>query len=280
MQMARMTELFPPYAGNEPYLYLCFSEGSRKKAKSLLRRLYRRGVRVWYGTEASADRSARETMAERMLAASLMVVYLDESFRGDSAAKSRLLVCQRSGQRIVCLNTDGGDGGLSIGLHADAEEIRLGRNDGTAAEQALLHAKGFSQTLIGEPIPEKSSPVKRVAIALIAAALLLSACGALLWVLRRSKPVAPKEADTVAFSDDTVREAVRGALGGGAITEERLSTVTALLLPGDTLPDTLSDLLLLPALETVTLSQTAAKDVPDRPELSVYTILLYGGADE
>ena len=279
--MAKMTELFPPYAGNEPYLYLCFPEASGKKVKTLLRRLYRRGVRVWYGTEASADRSAREAMNGRMLGASLTVVYLDEAFRGDPAAKSRLLACQRSGQRIVCLNTDGGDSGLSIGLHADAEEIQLGRNDGAeAAEQALLRARGFSQTLIGEPILKKSSPVKRIAVLLIAAALLLAACGALIWLLRREKPIPPEEADTVAFSDAAVREAVRSALGGGVITEERLSDVVSLKLPGDALPDTLSDLLLLPALETVVLSQSAAKDVPDRPELAGYTIELYGGAGE
>lgn len=279
--MAKMTELFPPYDGNEPYLYLCFSDASGKKAKAFLRRLYRRGVRVWYGAEASADRAAREAMNARMLGAALTVVYLDDAFRGDPATKSRLLVCQRSGQRIVCLNTDGGDSGLSIGLHADAEEIRLGRNDGAEdMEQALLHAKGFSQALIGEPVHGKNSPVKRIAILLIAAALLLAASGALIWLLRREKPTPPETSDTVVFSDAVVREAVRSALGGGVITEERLSAVTYVMLPGETLPDTLSDLLLLPALETVALSQTAAKDAPDRPELAGFTIELYGGADE
>lgn len=280
-QMARMTELYPPYAGNEPYLHLCFSENSRKKAEALLRRLYRRGVRVWYEEQTAADRSAREAMNERMRGASLTVVYLDEAFRNDPAAKGRMLACQRSAQAIVCLNTDGGDSGLSIGLHANAEEIRLGRNDGAEdAEQALLHAKGFSQALIGEPVREKRSPIKRLAAALIAAAVLLSACGVFFWLMRREKPVPPEEGDTVVFSDETVREAVRSALGGGSLSEERLGAITTLRFIGDALPETLSDLALLPNLETVEISQTAAKNASQHPELSDYTVELFGGDSE
>lgn len=224
-------------------------------------------------------------MDARMLGASLTVVYLDEAFRSDPAAKGRMLACQRSAQTIVCMNTDGGDSGLSIGLHADAEEIRLGRNDGAEdAEQALLHAEGFSQALIGEPIRDKRSPVKRLAAALIAAAVLLSACGILFRLLRKEKPAPPEETETetdaVAFSDETVREAVRTALGGGVLTEERMNAVTVLRFDGGTLPDDLSDLAFLPSLETVELTQDAAAGVSRHPELFTYTLVLIGGASE
>ncbi len=272
---------YAPYTGNEPYLHLCFSKASGKKASALLRRLQARGVRVFFDTESGTDRNVRALMNERMLAATLTAVYLDEAFRNDPAAKSRLLACQRSGQKIVCLNTDGGDSGLSIGLHADAAEIRLPRGaQASDAEHALLHADGFSQDLIGVPIRDKRSPIKRLAAALIAAAILLSACGVLFWLLRRVIPSPPAETDTVVFSDETVRETVRSALGGGPLTEERLREITALRFSGDELPGTLSDLSLLPNLETVVLSQTAAKNASRYPELADYTVELFGGDSE
>ena len=82
------------------------------------------------------------------------------------------------------------------------------------------------------------------------------------------------------FADETIREAVRGALGGGPIAADRLGDVTVLRLPGDAIPADLSDLTLLPSLNTIELSQTAASGVSAHPELYAYTIELYGGASE
>ena len=221
-------------------------------------------------------------MQERMLKAALTVVWLDEHFRSDPIAKSRLLTCQRSGQRIVCLNTDGGDGALSIGLHADAVEIRLGRGaQASDAEHALLHADGFSQELIGEP-PAKSGRLYKVLTgAAIGTAAALLIAGGLWFFLRRPVQNQPQVwEDDVTFSDETVRESVRAAIGGGPITEDALGAVTVLRFPGDALPDDLSDLALLPALETIEITQSAAAGVSARPVLSDYTIELFGGASE
>ena len=282
--MTALEKSYPAYLGNEPYLHLCFSEKSSKKVLALLRRLRLRGVRVWYGAEASSDRSIREAMHERMVGAALTVIYLDEAFRSDPIAKSKLLACQREKHRMICLNTDGGDGGLSIGLHADACEVKLNRGaSAEEAERALLHADGFSQELIGTPEKPERKRVRILTIIVIIAAAALLTAGALYFLQHRNvtppeEPTVPT--DTVTIEDERIREAISNSLGGGLLTEENLQTVTVLRLEGDTLPDDLSALKLLPALETIELSQPAAGKASAYPELSGYTIELYGGASE
>ena len=282
-----MSRTVPPYTGEEPYLFLCFSEKSTDRVRDLLRRLPLRGVRVWYCAGTPPDRAEREETDRRMRGARLTAVYLDETFRSDPAAKSRLLTCQRDGKPIVCLNMDDGDGGLSIGLHDGAQEIRLRRASAEEAETALLHAEGFSRELIGEPAAAENRRFRSVIAILIVLSILALAAGALRLVLNRpsvQESTAPPQTETptdpVRFSDEGLCETVRAALGGGVLTEERLREITVLRLPGDVLPDDLSDLSLLPSLETLELSQTAASAVPDHPELSGYTIVLFGGGSE
>ena len=89
--MASLETLYPPYAGTEPYLHLCFAKASGKKVRALLRRLMLRGVRVWYAAGTAADRKTHEQRERHMLSADLTVVYLDDAFRNDATAKSRLL---------------------------------------------------------------------------------------------------------------------------------------------------------------------------------------------
>ncbi len=290
--MAAYEKQYPPYTGNDPYLFLCFSAPAGRKTLGLLSRLCRRGVRVWYPPEKSGARSEREANGKRMLSASLTVILLDEALRNDPAAKGRLLACQRAGHKIVCLNTDGGDSGLSIGLLPGAEEIRFSR--GARAEEfeyELIRSEGFSRELIGEPVRQRNSFVKTAVILTLTLAALLLAAGLILYLFapRPAGPVPPfteqtpvpqataLPGDTVFFSDASVREAVREMLGGGLLSVERLSEVTTLHLEGDKLPEDLSDLALLPALKTILLSQAAAKEVPSRSELFGYEIELYGG---
>ncbi len=267
---------FTPYEGEDPYLHLCFSEGSEKKVLPLLGRLRSRGVRVWYCSGTPTDRTERAEMDRLMLGARITAVYLDESFRNDPAAKSRLLTCQQNGQPIICLNTDGGDSGLSIGLHADAFEVKLNRSaSAEEAENALLHADSFSQELIGEPAKDGNSRLRNVIRTFTVLTAILIISGILWFVTHR--PKAPTPADTVIISDEILRETVRDALGGGPLTEESLANVAVLRFTGDTLPDDLSGLSLLPHLETIEINQTAAKDAADYPVLFRYTIVLTGG---
>ena len=284
--MKAIEKQYPPYPGNDPYLFLCFSMDSGRKARAFLDRLLVRGVRVWYDTGEVRTRAGREAGDSRMLSASLAVILLDEAFRSDSAAKSRLLACQRANIPIVCLNTDGGDSGLSIGLYAGAEEIRFSRGaDAEQLERRLIRSENFSRELIGDPRPAKSAGVRTAVTVMLVLSALLLAAGLFQYFTRRpsavqdalSKDASPEPADPVSFADETVRESVRSSLGGGLLTEERLLQVTVLRLAGDTLPADLSDLSSLPSLTTVQLSQSAAKEVPGRAELNGYTIELYGG---
>ena len=284
--MTAIEKLYPPYEGNDPYLFLCFSMESGRKARALLGRLFSRGVRVWYAAKEERTRAGREAGDFRMLSASLAVILLDDALRSDPAAKSRLLACQRANIPIVCLNTDGGDSGLSIGLHATAEEIRFSRGENAEQfEQKLIRSENFSRELIGEPRPAKRTGLRAAVTVTLALSALLLALGLFRYFTRADAagldasdaPASSEPLDSVSFLDETVREAVRSSLGGGRITKERLEDVTVLRLAGDTLPSDLSDLSSLPALTTVQLSQSAAKEVPGRTELSGYTIELYGG---
>lgn len=47
--MAALSRHYPPYEGEEPYLYFAFAEADSEKAGPLLAQLYVRGCRVWYG---------------------------------------------------------------------------------------------------------------------------------------------------------------------------------------------------------------------------------------
>ncbi len=290
--MAAYEKQYPPYTGNDPYLFLCFSAPAGKKTCALLERLFLRGVRVWYPTGSSAGRTGREEDDRAMLSASLTVIVLDEAFRNDFSAKGRLLACQRAGHRIVCLNTDGGDSGLSIGLLPGAEEIRFPRGTGPEEfEYELIRSEGFSRELIGEPGRKRKTFFKTAVTAALTLTALLLLAGMMRYFfgMRPAEQLPPavesvsgqetpaEPGDTVLFSDGIIREAVLSALGGGPLTEERLASITALRLEGDALPADLSGLALLPALETIHLSQSAAKEVPGRSELTGYVIELYGG---
>ncbi len=48
--MARFSEVFPPYTGNQPFIFFCFSAADAKRLRPLLERLYERGCRIWYPT--------------------------------------------------------------------------------------------------------------------------------------------------------------------------------------------------------------------------------------
>ena len=271
-----MVKTFPPYAGKEPYLYLCFADADEKRMTPLLKRLWRRGVRVWYAADDGTSAEKLRANEERMRGAALVVLYLDEAFRADLTAKGRALACSMRGQAILCLNTDGGDSGLSIGLPSDTPTLFLTGASPEEIEDALLRAKGFTQDLLGPPQKEKSHRVRTLAVTVaVLAALLL---GGALFYGRLFLPDAgePQKEDTVFFSDPTLTAAVRGAING-PITEESLSGVTTLRFTA--LPKDLSELALLPNLTRIELTQDAVLSNAERVlTLSdTYEIVLIGG---
>ena len=262
--------------GNKPYLFLCASKADDRRIRTLLVRLVRRGVRVWVSDGGAKTAQALRDQNERMLGATLVAVYLSEAFRTDLEAKSRALVCQANGLPLLCLNMDGGDSGLSLGFRHDTPSLPLKGAAADEIEDALLHADGFTQELIGEPVPVGGDWVRYLAIAAAALAALVLIGTLLIGFLKPKDTAEPEVLDTVTVSDPTLSDALHAAIGG-AITEEALNAVTELTF--SKLPDDLSELSLLPNLSRIMLDQASAFANRDRiPALAdAYELILIGG---
>lgn len=261
-----------PYTGDEPFVYLCFSPGDAGRVWPLLGRLYARGCRVWYPVGPEETAAQRERRDRRMREAALLVLYQTRRAREDQAVKSAVLVCQAKGIPIVSIDTDGEESMLSMGLDARAVHIRERGVD--AVERALLHGSGFTQDLIGPPNPAGRARLLPAALGIFAAALLLM--GAMLLYRRlcpRYADGGPLPGDTVSFSDPALTRAVREAVGGGALTETALETVTALRL--EEIPENADELSRLPNLTRIWIDQAAAGGAQGL--LERYEIVLTGG---
>ena len=282
--MGSKTETYyPPYAGKEPYIHLCFSARDERRVQPLLRQLLLRGCRVWYSVKQTGDRAAQVARNERMLDAGLTVLYLTGAAREDTELKTRLLVCQKEKQPILVLNTDGGDSGLSLGLTEEAAVTAPG--SGTAdIVNALLHGQGFSQVFMGPPLPVYDRLwLRRTSAALIVLSLLLASG---IWVYRylnpppspapAEEPAAEEPSDTALIGDGALLEAARAAVGGGPVTDEALAGIDTLHL--SRLPGSAEELAVFPNLRVLVLTEDAAKDAPRHPLLyERYTLTVAGG---
>ena len=279
--MASKTETYyPPYMGAEPYIHLCFSDRDERKVRPLLRRLLLRGCRTWYWVGYSRDRTSESARNRRMLGAGLTVLFLTDNARRDTELKNQLLVCQKEKQPILVLNTDGGDSGLSLGLTGKFSSVTPGTN-ASELVNAIFHSPDFSQLYLGDPLPVFDRlRLRRISVLLVVLALLLAGGAGVYRYLNPPASPAQEETalpeDTVAFQDETLRAAVRSAVGGGPITEEAVAELESLYL--SQLPEYPEELALLPHLATLILSEAAAQGAPEQPELyNGYTLIVRGG---
>lgn len=274
--MRTIEKTIPPYAGNQPYLYFCFSDEDQNRVRPLLERLFRRGVRIWYKTGDAGNAEKQRSDEARMRGASLVLLYLSDAFRYDVGVKSHAMACCLHKQPLLCLNTDNGDSGLSIGLPSDLPTLPFKKATPEEMENAILRADGFSQDLLGPPQKPGSNWVRTLAVTVaVVAALLL--CSALLYAfLRPHDGSAPQPEDTVFFSDPALTAAVRRIVDG-PITEESLNGVTSLSF--DALPEDISGLSCLPNLTRIELPQNAVLDAPEQvlTLTDSYEIVLIGG---
>ncbi len=267
--MRRLTELYPPYDGGEPYLYLCFSGRDAKRVRPLLHRLYERGCRLWYPAGPSATVAERAQRDDAMGRARLVVLFQTRHAREDPSVKSAVLVCQQKKIPILSLDTDDAESSLSMGLDSRAVHRKARGTD--AQEAALLHADGFTQDLIGPPRKVRRRRVFGIAAVLLAAALALAGAAAVYGHLRA--PADEPPADTVFFSDPALTAAVRDALDGGPVTEESVRQITALRL--DAIPAKAGELARLPNLARIEVDQANADAAV--PLCGQYEIVLTGG---
>ncbi|MBQ6371507.1 MAG: hypothetical protein IJJ22_00090 [Oscillospiraceae bacterium] len=268
------TKRVPPYEGDQPYLYFAFSEEDCGNIWKLLRPLLARGCRVWYcvGPAGSAEELLHRQ--QRCEKAALTIVYLTDAICADSDSKSAILVNQTFNRPILCLDPDEKDRRLSMDLRETVPHIPLYQLLEDEWESTVLHADGFSQTMIGEPLrlENDSGFIRKLTLTLCALAVMLAVIS--FAGLRLFGWFSPAVQDEVIISDPAIHAAVRQAVGSGALTEERLSELSFLRLTE--LPESWKELELLPALERIVLPQQALLDGGELPE-GDYVIELSGG---
>lgn len=260
----------PPYEGTEPYLYFAFAEADTKAIRKLLIPLVTRGCRVWYCTGAAGSAEVLLHRQERAAGAALTVLYMTDAACADTNTKGNVLVNQKYNRPILCLDPDGKDRRLTMGLRETLPHVPLYKCK-TAAEQelAILHGEGFSQQLLGSPMAVKNRGIVGRLSAVLCVLTLLLVLAAVAFVRLQ-----PEQTDSVTFRDPAVYTAVKEAVGGMALTEELVSQITCLEL--DTPPESWEDLALLPGLERIVVPQSAVQEGCVLPE-GDYTVELSGG---
>ena len=264
----------PPYEGERPYLYFAFTDQDEKKVWKLIRPLLERGCRVWYcfGPAGSAEELLRRQ--QRSSGAAMTLLYLSDAACADKDTKSNVLVNQKYCRPILCLDPDGEDRRLRMGLREDVAHVPLySLSGGDEIEDAIVHAEGFSQEIIGEPVRIRTGNILgRLSAILCLLAILLSALA--FSGYRYFHWFTPEPQDEVLFSDPVILSGVRKAARGGPITGEYAGALTELRL--DAMPESWDDLSLLPSLERIEIPQQALVGDDALPE-GGYTIELIGG---
>lgn len=268
--MTNWQKKYPPYEGEEPYLYFAFADGDAQKVWRVMKVLLSRGCRVWYCTGPAGN--ARELLRrqDRARGAALTLLYLTDALESDKDSKTRIMVNQKDQKAILCLDTDQKNHNLAMDIHESTPSIPLYRlkKDGEL-ETELIRAEGFTQNMLGKPVTIRSGWMgKLTGVLLLLTALLIAGC-----VLYFQK--APTYADTLPFADPVIREAARAAAGGGALTEDSVSQIQTIRLKE--LPDSWEDLAMLTDLQSVVLPQEAVMTGAELPEGS-FRIVLSGGA--
>lgn len=264
---------YPPYEGEEPYLYFAFAQADSAGAWKILRPLLERGCRVWYSSGPAGSASELLRRQTRSGGAELTLIYLTDAACADKDIKSNILVNQKFDRKLLCLDPDEQDRRLSMGLREDIPHIPLYKlGTAGAMENAVIHADGFSQEILGEPMQIRDNDLfgKLTGVFSLLAAVLLLVSFLGFRYLGWFRP-APR--DELQFSDPVIRSALREA-SGGAITEELAETLRVLEL--DALPESWEELSRLPALERIRLPQQALEEAASLPD-GDYTIELSGG---
>ena len=267
----------PPYEGEEPYLYLAFADADAGKLGELVRLLKKRGLRIWYSTGPAGSAEELLRRQQRALGAEMTVVYLTDAMTQDQDGKASVLVNQKNGRKILCLDRDETDRALTMGLHESVPHLAAWKYSKTEdLEEALIRSDGFTQEMFGEPVLlEKGGMTGRLTALLCTLAVLLVLGSFLgLRVFHWFQPEIPQ--DEVVLADETIRGAVRAAVGGGVLTEENTAAIEELRL--DSLPSSWEDLEKLPGLQRIALPQEAVMTAENLPDGNLVVVLTGGDA--
>jgi len=156
----KLIRKYPPYEGNEPFLFLCFAEKDAEYIEPLLSRLWIRGCKVWYTLGKSEDLEQEKQIQERMKQASLVIAVCSEQFHRD-LAKSRMMVLQSRNVPIISVDREPTDN-LSAGFREGTPHIAAYRQITADTEAEVISTEGFSQDLIGTRRVIRKDPMKTV----------------------------------------------------------------------------------------------------------------------
>lgn len=257
--MAELSRRYPPYEGEEPYLYFAFAEADSEKAGPLLAQLYARGCRIWYGRGEN-----RPHRLDRIKNASMAVIYMSSKAMTDAdEVKSSVLYCQSRGVPVVVIDVVENNE-LSTGFSQNTQHIPA-LNNPEQLEAALIRTEGFTQSLIGEKRSTVKTPVWKITLTTFLAAAVVGLGGAYAM-----GAFAPK--DEVIFQNQVIRNAVRYSVGS-PITDSGVQELRVLHLTEA--PDKLDELNYLPKLERIEIPEEAVPVFESLTER--YTIVVYGG---
>lgn len=270
MHMTSWQKKYPPYEGDEPYLYFAFADGDARKVWRIMKVLLSRGCRVWYCTGPAGNSRELLRRQARASGAELTLLYLSDALEGDKDSKTRIMVNQKDRKALLCLDTDDKNHNLAMDIHESTPSIPLHQlKSDEDLESALIRAQGFTQNMLGKPVTIRSSWMGKLTVVFFLLTVLLIAGSIVQLQKGRSYD------DSVSFADPVIREAARVAAGGGALTEEVLAQVQTIRLKK--LPESWEDLVLLEQLQAIELPQNLVLEGQELPEGS-YRIVLYGGA--
>ena len=274
--MKKWHEQYPPYEGNEPYIYFAFAEADINKVGRIIRIMLDRGCRIWYtlGAAGSAEEVLRRQ--HRADGAKVTFLYLTDAACADQDTKSFVLVNQKFGHDIVCLDPDGTDRRLLFGLRETVPHIPLYRyKKDIDIDYSIIHSQGFEQNVMGEPVKISIGlTIGEISMMIAGAAVLIILAG-LIWTGLHNKELQQDvKPDTIVFDDNVIEAAVRKELIGRELTPEAVSGIETLSLEG--LPENWDDLEKLSSLKKIVISQNALLYGGALPD-GDYTIVLTGG---
>lgn len=268
--MTNWQKKYPPYEGNEPYLYFAFADADVRKVQRVMQVLLNRGCRVWYCTGPAGSSAELLRRQARANGAALTLLYLTDALEADKDSKTMIMRNQKDNKALLCLDTDRKNHNLAMDIHESTPTIALYQMKNDAQlESALIRAEGFTQNMLGTPVRLRGSWLSRLTGAFFLLTVLLIAGGVLYFRNGQTYD------DTVHFADPLIREAARVAAGGGALTEDSVAQIRMIRL--EELPDSWEDLVLLEQLQSIVLPQDAVTSGAVLPDDS-YRIVLSGGA--
>lgn len=264
--MADLTKRYPPYEGNDPYMYFAFPAAEADRVEPVLKLLYQRGVRVWYARKGSGA-EWRQHRLERSLGARLAVIWLSPAALEDAdEVKSAVLYCQSKEIRVISVDLVDSDD-LSTGFTADTFHIDGKHMTPEELEKTLIRTEGFSQELMGEQPPAEPYPTwKKAAIAILACCLCVMIGCFCMGVF--SMP------DAKLIADPAIRGAARNAVGR-MVTREDLETITVLHL--ERVPGSFEELSQFPRLTRVEIPEKAVQKAAEVLHDAEYDVVVYGG---